>query len=391
MGRPTLTYILPDKIGGVFSYVQNLLTHSASRQFETHVILTHGKRDADTRSLGKLPAHNVTIFEHDLPVENVYAVLKRLFRLLPAGPGVVVTNDWLELAMLSIHDPGKMVVSISHGDWGYYYDLAAKHEATIDVFIAPCLFIAEKLEATMPSRHDSIRYVPHGVNIPASGRSDSNGPLRVMFVGRLTSQKYPTILPEIDRELRRRAIEVNWVVVGSGPEEDLVRVAWEWNQSVRWTGQIPNQAVLDLYQSQDVFLLPSRLEGFPVTLMEAGAAGLVPVVSDLPSGIPEVVIPGETGYRVPIGDIAGFASALEELNRDRDRLERMSAAVRQLVAEKFDIRRNTVQYDLLYARFEELRRPRGRCRLHYGSRLDKPWLPNAFVRTVRSIVGPRVH
>ena len=83
------------------------------------------------------------------------------------------------------------------------------------------------------------------------------------------------------------------------------------------------------------------------------------------------------------------ASALEELNRDRDRLERMSAAVRQLVAGKFDIRRNAVRFAL--RRFGELRRRRAGCRLHYGSRLDKPWLPNAFVRTVRSILGPRTH
>ncbi len=76
------------------------------------------------------------------------------------------------------------------------------------MFIAPSLFIAEKLQAAMPSCHDSVRYMPHGVNIPASGRLDANGPLRVMFVGRFTSQKYPTILPEIDRELRRLGIEV---------------------------------------------------------------------------------------------------------------------------------------------------------------------------------------
>ncbi len=41
-------------------------------------------------------------------------------------------------------------------------------------------------------------------------------------------------------------------MIGSGPEEDVVRADWEWNHSVRWTGQIPTQAVLDLYQSQDV-------------------------------------------------------------------------------------------------------------------------------------------
>ena len=122
----TSTYILPDKVGGVFSDVQNLLVHSTSGQFETHVILTHGKRDADTRSSGKLPAHKVTIFEHDLPGENFYAVLKRLFRLLPPGRGVVVTNDWLELAMLSVHDPGKMVVNICHGDWGLLLRFCSK-------------------------------------------------------------------------------------------------------------------------------------------------------------------------------------------------------------------------------------------------------------------------
>ena len=389
MGRPTLTYILPDKVGGVFSYVRDLIAHSRGGQFETHVILTHGKHDEDIRSSGEIPTRKVTVFEHDLPIENVYAVLKRMFRLLPPGPGVVVTNDWLELAMLSVHDPGKMVVNITHGDYEYYYDLVRKHESIIDCFVAPSKAIQERLSAVLPQRRECIFHLPHGVKIPERMRSSQDGCLRAIYVGRLVEGKGVLDLPAIDYVLSRHGVAIAWTIVGDGPDAERARQLWRENASVQWMGTLALDKVLELYQQQDVFVLPSRAEGFPVTLAEAGADGVVPVVSDLPSGIPEVVIPEETGYRVPLGDVNGFAAALHELNRDRVRLERMSMAVRRLVAERFDIRRNAKRYDSLYARFEELRRPRAKCRLHYGSRLDKPWLPNAFVRTVRSILGPR--
>ena len=68
--------------------------------------------------------------------------------------------------------------------------------------------------------------------------------------------------------------------------------------------------MLRLYEQHDVLVMPSRNEGLPVALLEAGAAALIPVVSDLPSGIPEVVESGVSGYRVPVGDIRRFADAI---------------------------------------------------------------------------------
>lgn len=390
MPRPKLTYVLPDKAGGIPSYISNLLLHSRAReQFHTHAVLTHNPVIQETRCDG-LPVDSFERFSY-LPTENIYAVIKRLFKAIPPGPGVLVTNDWLELAMLSVHDPGRMVVNITHGDYDYYYDLARKHEGVIDCFVAPSQVIWERLCSALRHRRDTVFYFPHGVEIPKAVRSPQSAPLRAIYAGRLVQSKGVLDLPAIDDVLRRRNVAVAWTIVGDGPDAERARQSWAENASVKWMGRLPLDEVLQLYPQQDVLVLPSRAEGFPVTLAEAGAAGVVPVASDLPSGIPEIVVPEKTGYRVPVGDVMSFAMALEELNRDRDRLERMSAAVRQLVAEKFDIRRNAVQYDSLYTRFEELRRPRGRGHLHYGSRLDKPWLPNAFVRTVRSILGPRAH
>jgi glycosyltransferase involved in cell wall biosynthesis len=113
-------------------------------------------------------------------------------------------------------------------------------------------------------------------------------------------------------------------------------------------------------------------------------AGLVPVVSNIETGVPEVVTSGATGFTPEIADIAGFADAIAELAANRDRLETMSRAARQVVVEQFDIRERVTDYQALFARYKELRRPRpANIKLHYGSRLDNPLIPNAVVYPIR--------
>jgi len=114
-------------------------------------------------------------------------------------------------------------------------------------------------------------------------------------------------------------------------------------------------------------------------------AGLVPVVSDIPSGVPEIVEKGRSGECPPTGELAGFADAIVQLDRDRPRLEAMSAAARQTVEDRYDIRDRVAGYQALYARWEELYRPvAGAAHLQYGSRLDGPWMPNPVVKLIRS-------
>jgi glycosyltransferase involved in cell wall biosynthesis len=164
-----------------------------------------------------------------------------------------------------------------------------------------------------------------------------------------------------------------------------LRAAWSDRRDIRWTGQQSKAGVLRLYEQHDVLVMPSRGEGLPVALLEGGAAALVPVVSDLPSGIPEVVESGVSGYRPPVGDVGGFADAIASLDRDRGRLESMSAAVREVVAARFNASERAIEYQRLFARWRELKRARPvHPRLFYGSRLDQPWIPNAAVKLIRS-------
>jgi glycosyltransferase involved in cell wall biosynthesis len=299
---------------------------------------------------------------------------------------VLVANDWLELAMLAVHPGERTVVSITHGDFDYYYDLAERHEPLIDCFVTYTRRMYDQLAARLPHRRDTIFNLPYGVAIPSVCRAPAAGPLRLLYVGRMNREKGIFDLPAIDARLRELGVAVTWTLQGVGPDEAELRHRWGPYAPARWTGLQPMDRVLALYREHDVLVMPSRSEGLPVALLEAMAAGMVPVVSDLLSGIPEVVEPGVTGFRPPVGDIAGFADAITALARDRERLEAMSRAARRTVAERFDIRERAADYQALYARWRELGRPkRARFQLPYGSRLDSPWLPNTLVRSVRTL------
>jgi glycosyltransferase involved in cell wall biosynthesis len=380
-----VVYVLPNKLGGVFSYVGNLLSHRRPDEFSYAAVRTHNAGETATQMSDALPADRDVLFEYSLPIENVHAVLRRLARVIPPGPGVIVANDWIELALTSIYDSGRAVVAINHGDFDFYYDLAVRHRDTIDAFVTYTERMRHRLQQLLPDRHESIFLLPYGVDIPSKLRRPAPGRLRLLYVGRLSQDKGVFDLPLIDRRLREIGVDVLWTVQGAGPDDARLRAAWSDRPDIRWTGQQSKSDVLRLYEQHDVLVMPSRGEGLPVALLEAGAAAVVPVVSDLASGIPEVVEPGVSGYRAPVGDIGAFADAIAALDRHRDRLESMSAVVRDVVARRFDATQRTPDYQRLFARWRELKRARpAHSRLFYGSRLDQPWMPNAAVKLIRS-------
>ena len=143
-------------------------------------------------------------------------MLRRLARVIPRGPGVVVANDWIELALTSIYDSGRAVVAINHGDFDFYYDLAVRHRDTIDAFVTyterMCLACGSCFRiATIRSfccRTASIFQAP--VRQPAPGR------LRLLYVGRLLGgQRRSSICPLIDRRLRELGVDPSWTVQGA--------------------------------------------------------------------------------------------------------------------------------------------------------------------------------
>jgi glycosyltransferase involved in cell wall biosynthesis len=91
-----------------------------------------------------------------------------------------------------------------------------------------------------------------------------------------------------------------------------------------------------VFERIDATVLPSLYkEGLPNVLLESMAMDVPVVASDL-GGVGEIVVDGETGYKVEPGDISGLAAAIGRLWEDQEAYARMRARVRQLMVENFD-------------------------------------------------------
>jgi glycosyltransferase involved in cell wall biosynthesis len=382
--KSEVVYVLPDKLGGVFNYVRNLLTHRRPDGLEYAAVLTDNAVDAANRGDEAFDAADrVERLRYSLPPENIWAVLRRLSKAVGVRPGILVANDWIELALATAFDTGKSVVAVNHGDFDFYYNLAVRHAEVIDAFVTYTERMASRLRELLPERHDSILLLRYGVDIPRERRARAAGPLRLIYSGRLARDKGIFDLPQIAAALRHQGHRVQWTIQGAGPDAAQLRAQWP-DATTHWTGLQPMSAVLQGYHRQDVLVMPSRNEGLPVALLEAGAAGVVPVVSNLPSGIPEIVQTGVTGFRPEPGDIRGFVEAIARLERDRDLLESASAEVRTVVSRRYDAMACAAEYQRLYQRLVRRRREWRPRPLTYGSRLDRPWIPNPITRLVRS-------
>ncbi len=233
--RPSVVYVLPDKMGGMTNIIANLLAYRQPDPFTYHAVLTHNHLHTDTRYAQALAADSQTTVEYTLPIENLHTVMRRVSRAVPAGGGVYVAGDLLDLAVASAFDFGRAVIYILHGDIEYYYDLAAKHDPIVHAFVTYSQRMYDQLLVRLPHRAETIFQLPYGIPLPVTVRRSSEGPLRAIYAGRFRhEQKGVFDLPEIDRALQAKGVAVAWTMVGAGPDEDELRRRWAFNPSVRW-------------------------------------------------------------------------------------------------------------------------------------------------------------
>ena len=141
---------------------------------------------------------------------------------------------------------------------------------------------------------------------------------------------------------------------------------------------------MDLVVQNDVFVLPSRLDGLPVALLETMSAGCIPVISEFNHGIKQVVTTKE-GFVLPVGDTHRFAETITKLNADRILLEQMSQSARLKIENEYDIRERVKDYYDLFNKYKEFKHP-PRFHFHrYAGWLDYPFVPVAIKKGVRKI------
>ena len=150
-----------------------------------------------------------------------------------------------------------------------------------------------------------------------------------------------------------REVDAVLLMVGEGPERSSAQALARrlgLGDRLRFLGT--QHAIEEIVGLADLFLLPSELESFGLSALEAMARG-VPVVGSDAGGLPEVVRHGESGFLLPVGDVDGMAARTLEILRDDERRREMGAAARHRVMSLFEADRVVGQYESVYARVLE--------------------------------------
>ena len=174
-------------------------------------------------------------------------------------------------------------------------------------------------------------------------------------VGRLELPKNPGLLLEALRELNDPRAHL--VLSGEGSlRQQLTAYAQANNlcERVHLIGKQNN--VPSVLAASDVFVLASNWEGNPLAVMEAMAAGL-PVIATQVGGVPELVQSGGQGLLVPAGDRVAFAAAMKALLYDTETRQAMGRAAQTRAVREFKVERMVEGYANLYR--EMVKKSRG--------------------------------
>ena len=204
-------------------------------------------------------------------------------------------------------------------------------------------------------RAERIRHLGQGIDLerfdPARVLAGGRAVLReriglpadalvIAIVGRFTEEKdYPEFL-RVARRLAAARADVHFVAVGmSLAERDAIDVdPAKHGLDGRLTVLVDRRDMPEIYAAADLVVLPTHREGFPRSLVEAGAMG-VPIVSTQIRGCREAVAQGLTGFLVPPGDEVALHDAVVALANDPAKRARMGEVARRRARVEFDERR----------------------------------------------------
>ena len=171
--------------------------------------------------------------------------------------------------------------------------------------------------------------------------------LQCAFIGRVTRIKRPDRFLDVVSEIKKRGVAIEFFIAGDGEllKSCRERIAGE-ELPVKILGwQSDIEKVL---AAADIVLLTSDNEGTPLSLIQAGMAGL-PVVTTRVGSVPEVVLDGITGIITSL-EVQEIADALEKLANSNELRAQMGAAAQEFTLANFGVKRLVNDHEELYKR-----------------------------------------
>ncbi|MDR0306554.1 MAG: glycosyltransferase family 4 protein [Chitinispirillales bacterium] len=230
-----------------------------------------------------------------------------------------------------------------------------------DSFVVTSEFIKKEWENGLKQNAFKVIYPPFNLeklNASANVRETHGKEIKkIGFIGRLSDEKSIDKLLEAMKMVSTAEPNSKLCVVGTGPLENKLKQqcgALGLEKAVEFTGYKAN--VFEALRGFDLFVLSSRTEGCPIVILEAMAAGLAVVATDV-GGNPELVEDGKTGILVRPNCPHSIASALIALLKDKSRAQKMGEAGQKRAFTVFHPSKFTASLQELYMELYNKKRP----------------------------------
>lgn len=194
------------------------------------------------------------------------------------------------------------------------------------------------------SSEAKVYYIPNGISERfISEPKIPDDKITVGYAGRLVKEKG---VIEIITALKGLE-NVDLHIAGTGPLETYIQtLANKWN-NIHYLGSIPPENMPRFYRNIDIFVLPSQMEGMPMTVLEAMASGKV-VVASAVGGIPEALEHGKCGILLRDNEPTTIRRAIESLSTDRNRYIKLATNAYERAVKEYSIKKTAQKVFEIY-------------------------------------------
>ncbi len=354
-GKPCRSVLMvgtsPDVRGGISSVVRNYYSGGLFRRFEIRYVPTHRDGTAAQKALAALKAYvtlSALLLTAAAPLVHIHLSSRASFW----RKAIVCAMTRMRGRPYVLHVHGSEFSKFYHEECGAFSKWIVRR-----VLERAALLLAlsgqwnDTLKRIAPGA--TIQTLPNAVplhDVPTRAAGEARS--RILFAGRIGARKGTYELLRAFARLAPKFPSATLVCAGDGEGEKLKQLAAQLGVAERLEcpGWLSAEALAGELQRASIFALPSHHEGVPMAMLEAMSRSL-PVLTTSVGGIPEVVENDRNGILVSPGDVDAIEAALERLLQSSAERERLGAAARATIAERFSLASAIERLAALYRLF----------------------------------------
>jgi len=349
------------RIGGVENLAARLLPALRSRRYEFEVVTWENLKNPDQIWYQGIPVYRFPFFSggHQDGLRSMIESRREVARIKQQfAPDLVHINSYGRSVLFHLNTtnahPAPVLVTLHQAlpDEPVAHDSLLGHLLRSADWVTTCSnAVLAHARGLVPEIISSSSVIHNGIEMPAlESRPIPLEPPRILCLGRLVPEKGFDLALAAFGVVLHRIPSARLVVAGDGPQERKLKqqtIDLGLAHCVDFVGGVRPEKVADLIAQATLVLIPSRLEGFGLVVLEAGSMAR-PVVATRVGGLPEVIVHEVTGLLVDQENSPALAQAITLLLDYPEVAVQMGQAGRIRVRELFSWERCVDAYDSVY-------------------------------------------